>query len=107
MTKNLAITVLTWNDWENTVKCLESIYQSTFSDFDVILVNNNSDQIHLDKIYEWSKNKIRIEDEEINFNPNKNIEIIEVNNNYLVEDKGKKKIYLIQNKKKLRSYCWY
>ena len=51
MTKNLAITVLTWNDWENTVKCLESIYQSTFSDFDVILVNNNSDQIHLDKIY--------------------------------------------------------
>ena len=91
MTKNLAITVLTWNDWENTIKCLESIYQSTFSNFDVILVNNNSDKIHLDKIYEWSKNKINIVDEEINFNPNKNIEIIEVNKDYLVEYKGKKK----------------
>lgn len=91
MTKNLAITVLTWNDWENTVKCLESIYQSTFSNFDVILVNNNSDKIHLDKIYEWSKNKINVEDEEIDFNPNKNIEIIEVNKDYLVEYKGKKK----------------
>ena len=91
MTKNLAITVLTWNDWENTIKCLESIYQSTFSNFDVILVNNNSDKIHLDKIYEWSKNKINIVDEEIDFNPNKNIEIIEVNKDYLVEYKGKKK----------------
>ena len=91
MTKNLAITVLTWNDWENTIKCLESIYQSTFSNFDVILVNNNSDKIHLDKIYQWSKNKINIVDEEIDFNPNKNIEIIEVNKDYLVEYKGKKK----------------
>ena len=100
MTKNLAITVLTWNDWENTVKCLESIYQSTFSNFDVILVNNNSDKIHIDKIYEWSKNKINIEDEEIDFNPNKNIEIIEVNKDYLVEYKGKKKIYLINSYEK-------
>ena len=50
MVKNLAITVLTWNDWENTVKCLESIYQSSFQEFDVILVNNNSDQKHIDKI---------------------------------------------------------
>ena len=29
MSKNLAITVLTWNDWENTTKCLESIFQSS------------------------------------------------------------------------------
>ena len=38
MSKSLAITVLTWNDWKNTIKCLESIYQSTFENFDVILV---------------------------------------------------------------------
>ena len=47
MSKNLAITVLTWNDWQNTIKCLESIYQSTFNNFDIILVNNNSEEIHL------------------------------------------------------------
>ena len=80
MNKNLAITVLTWNDWENTIKCLESIYQSSYEKFDVILVNNNSDQIHIDKIYEWSKNKIIVEDDEINFNPNKKIEIIKATN---------------------------
>ena len=73
MNKNLAVTVLTWNDWENTVKCLESIYQSSFENFDVILVNNNSDQKHIDKIFEWSNNKIQIDDEEVIFNPQKKL----------------------------------
>jgi len=100
MDKNLAITVLTWNDWKNTIKCLESIYQSNFDRFDVILVNNNSDQIHIDKIYEWSKNQIIVEDEEINFNPNKNIQIIDIKNDYIVENKGEKKIYLINSREK-------
>ena len=71
MSKNLAITVLTWNDWQNTTKCLESIFQSSFENFDVILVDNNSDEVHLKKIHEWANNKIKIEDEEFNFNPNK------------------------------------
>ena len=71
MNKNLAITVLTWNDWVNTTKCLESIYQSTYKNFDVILVDNNSDQIHIRKIFEWANNKIEVQDEEFEFNPNK------------------------------------
>ena len=83
MSKNLAITVLTWNDWQNTIKCLESIYQSTFNNFDIILVNNNSKEIHLQKIFDWSMNNIKIEDEEITYNPNKKIEIIKVEKNTL------------------------
>ena len=100
MDKNLAITVLTWNDWENTVKCLESIYQSSYEKFDVILVNNNSDQIHIDQIHEWSKNKVIVKDNEINFNPNKKIEIIKVDDSVKVENKGQKKIYFIDSKAK-------
>ena len=97
MNKNLAITVLTWNDWKNTIECLESIYQSDYNQFDVILVDNNSDKIHLDKIYDWSKNKIQVEDKEIDFNPNKKIEIIEIDNNFKIKELGRKKIYLIKN----------
>ena len=100
MSKNLAITILTWNDWQNTVKCLESIYQSTFNNFDIILVNNNSAKIHLDKIFEWSKNNIKVEDEEITFNSNKKIEIVKVEKNTTIKDKGKKTIYLIDSKEK-------
>jgi len=97
MNKNLAITVLTWNDWKNTVCCLESIYQSSYNNFDVILVNNNSDKEHIDKIIEWSKNKIKTEDEEFEYNPNKTIEIIEVKKNLIIENKGQKRIYLINS----------
>jgi len=100
MNKNLAVTVLTWNDWENTVKCLESIYQSSFENFDVILVDNNSDQKHIDKIFEWSNNKIQIDDEEVIFNPQKNIEVLNVNDELVVNKKGEKKIYFINSKAK-------
>ena len=100
MSKNLAITVLTWNDWENTTKCLESIFQSTFENFDVILVDNNSDEIHLKKIHEWADNKIKIEDEEFNFNPNKKIDIVNVTKELVLSEKGKKKIYLISSREK-------
>jgi len=100
MSKNLAITVLTWNDWENTTKCLESIFQSSFENFDVILVDNNSDEIHLKKIHEWANNKIKIEDEEFNFKPNKKIDIVNVTKELVLSEKGKKKIYLISSKEK-------
>jgi len=100
MNKNLAVTVLTWNDWENTVKCLESIYQSSFENFDVILVDNNSDQKHIDKIFEWSNNKIQIDDEEVIFNPQKKIEVLNVNDELVVNKKGEKKIYFINSKAK-------
>ena len=72
MNKKLAVIVLTWNDWENTIKCLESIYQSTFSNFDVILVNNNSDKIHLDKITSSFFNKCRLSKYPLSINDNKN-----------------------------------
>ena len=40
MYKNIAITLLTWNDWKNTTECLESIFQSDYDNFDVVLINN-------------------------------------------------------------------
>ena len=49
MNKNIAITLLTWNDWENTVICLESIFQNTHQKFDVILINNGSENKHIKK----------------------------------------------------------
>ena len=100
MSKNLAITVLTWNDWQNTTKCLESIFQSSFENFDVILVDNNSDEVHLKKIREWANNKIKIEDEEFNFNPDKKIDIVNVTKELVLSEKGKKKIYLISSREK-------
>ena len=89
MIKSISITVLTWNDWRNTVECLESVFQNDYKYFDVILINNGSEKYHIDKIYEWAENKIQIKDPEIIFNPNKKINIFDItktnkktNNNY-------------------------
>ena len=37
-----AIVTLNWNDWKNTIDCLESIYQNE-GNFDVFLIDNGSD----------------------------------------------------------------
>ncbi len=96
--KSLAINVLTWNDWQNTIVCLESIFHSDYEKFDVILIDNNSDEFHLKKIYDWSKNNIQVEDKEFTFNKNKEINILEINPDFKISALGEKNIYLIKNK---------
>ena len=95
MNKSIAITVLTWNDWKNTIVCLESIFQNTYKNFDVVLVNNGSEKYHIEKIKDWATNKIIVKDREIEFNKNKKIEIIDTANDYNIVSKANKKIYLI------------
>ena len=60
MNKKIAVVTLTWNDWKNTIECLESIFNSSYNYFDVILVDNNSEKHHMDKIFLWADNKINI-----------------------------------------------
>ena len=49
-----AIVILNWNDWKNTVDCLESIYQNE-GNFDVFLIDNGSSLNNLLKISNWYK----------------------------------------------------
>ena len=101
MSKSILITVLTWNDWENTVVCLESIFHNDYQNFDVLLINNGSEKYHIQKIKDWAKNKILIDDKEIEFNKNKQIKIINVANNQKINAKGSKNIYLIDLEKNI------
>ena len=58
----LAIVVLTWKDWKNTITCLESIYQQKYKYFKVFVIDNNSQDNTFEKIKKWSNNKIKIND---------------------------------------------
>ena len=55
MKKKLAIVILTWNDYKNTVKCLKSIINQLGNDKKIFLVDNNSSKIIFDKTIEWIK----------------------------------------------------
>lgn len=63
---SVAIVVLTWNDSKNTVECLRSIFKSDYPNYDVVLVDNNSDDEHFNKILTWG-NKRLINIHPINF----------------------------------------
>ena len=58
---SVAVVILTWNDWSNTIECLGSLFKNDYSNFDIILIDNNSEQFHYNKILDWCyKKKIHI-----------------------------------------------
>ena len=51
----LAIVVLFWNDSYKTIKCLSSLFKQEKQKFDIVLVDNNSDEKYSKKIIHWIK----------------------------------------------------
>lgn len=54
----VAIIVLNWNGWEDTIKCLESVYQTDYPNYRVIVVDNGSTDRSIQKIREYAQRKI-------------------------------------------------
>ena len=59
MHPQVSIIILNWNNWKDTIECLESLYQINYPNYDVIIVDNGSKDNSLKKIREYSKNKIK------------------------------------------------
>ena len=61
VSKQLSVVVLFWNDSDKTINCLKSLFKQQKQKFDIILVDNNSDQKYLKKILGWLiKKKIKL-----------------------------------------------
>src|SRR5690242_9955962 len=48
--KDVAIIILNWNNYEDTYECLKSLENLIYSNFDVYLVDNNSDDNSFTKL---------------------------------------------------------
>ena len=81
--KSVAIVVLSWNDWLNTTECLDSLFKNDYLKFDIILVDNNSDESHHEKILKWCKRK-KISFNLITKNLKKNIHKLKKNKNLFI-----------------------
>lgn len=74
----VAIIVLNWNGWRDTIECLESLYQITYPNYEVIVVDNGSEDESIQKIREYTEGKIKVESNLFKYNPiNKPIKAIE------------------------------
>lgn len=98
----LAIVVLTWRDWKNTIKCLESIYQQKYKYFKVFVIDNNSQDNTFEKIKKWSNNKIKINDLLVR-HKNKKITLYDLRNNQKLnnDNLSKHKYFFLENEKNL------
>jgi GT2 family glycosyltransferase len=108
MYQKVSIIIINWNGWEDTIECLESLYQIKYPNYDVIVVDNNSDDDSLEKIREYCAGKISVKSDFFLYNAkNKPIELFEysvksneMNNISFNGDntlKGQKSLFLLKN----------
>lgn len=76
--QKITIIILNWNGWNDTIECLESLYQINYPNYDIILIDNNSEDDSISKIKEYCEGKIEIKSDFFEYNPNnKPIKIFE------------------------------
>jgi len=53
----VAIIILNWNGWKDTIECLESVFRNNYSNYQVIVVDNGSTDGSMEKIKAWAEGK--------------------------------------------------
>ena len=94
----VAVIILNWNGWEDTIECLESLYQIDYPNYNVILVDNASEDDSIEKIREYCAGKLEIESDFFDYDKhNKPLNLVD--SNIIPDDlsPGTKNLFLIQN----------
>jgi GT2 family glycosyltransferase len=101
MYPRVAIIILNWNGWENTIECLESLFNINYPNYYIILVDNDSDDNSIIKIMEYCRGKISPESNYFKYNKNnKPIKIKKVNYDEIKTVKLEKDYINLPNKEK-------
>jgi GT2 family glycosyltransferase len=68
--QKVAIIILNWNGWKDTIECLESLSQITYQNYDIIVVDNGSIDESIKKIREYCEGKINVESQFFKYDDN-------------------------------------
>ena len=105
MSKNeikVSIIILNWNGWQDTIECLESLYKITYKKYDVIVIDNGSEDESIEKLKEYCEGKIEVKSKFFEYSgENKPIKVLEYTIDEAEErgEKEEKIINLPSNKK--------
>lgn len=105
--KKVSVIILNYNGWEDTIECLESVYQMHYPQYNVIIADNNSIDDSIEKIKNYCQGKIKIKSKLIQYTPkNKPIIVKQLNEKELsglIEQKSnfitRKNLIIIKNQK--------
>ncbi|MBW9220553.1 glycosyltransferase family 2 protein, partial [Methanothermococcus sp. SCGC AD-155-N22] len=79
MSPRVSIIILNWNGWKDTIECLESLYRINYNNYDIIVVDNNSQDGSIEKIKEYCEGKIEVNSKFFKYSKeNKPINVFEV-----------------------------
>jgi len=53
----VAVLILNWNNWVDTIECLESVFRINYPNYQVIIIDNGSTDNSVDKIIKWAEGK--------------------------------------------------
>lgn len=97
----VAIIVLNWNGWRDTIECLESINQTNYTWYDIIVVDNCSNDNSIEEIKFYIKGKMNVDFLYLEYS-NKGFELLEAK---IKDSKNKNldnKIMIIKSDKNYR-----
>ena len=56
--ENVYLVILNWNNWPDTIECLESVFRINYSNFTVIVCDNDSQDKSLERIKDWADGRL-------------------------------------------------
>ena len=65
----VAVIVLNYNGWADTIECLESLQRITYPNYQIIVVDNGSTDGSVDKIKAWARGEIPVESKFFDYDP--------------------------------------
>jgi len=58
MKSKVYVLIVNWNNWPDTLECLESVFRSSYPDFQVILCDNGSTDGSLHSVKAWAEGRL-------------------------------------------------
>ena len=56
----VSIIILNWNSWRDTIECLESVYHVTYENYDVVVVDNGSEDESIENLRDYCEGNLRV-----------------------------------------------
>jgi len=60
MKQKVALLILNWNGWEDTIECLESVQKLSYPNYQIIVLDNGSTDDSIEKIKAWCQGSVQL-----------------------------------------------
>ena len=57
----VSIIILNWNRWNDTIECLESLYAIEYQNYNIILIDNHSQDESLEMLNKYCQGQLKAE----------------------------------------------